>query len=84
MNVRLTFQQKEMLIKVKDHFNWDKDLYFSDQAKNTFLEILEDDDATDLRELCSNYLIEIGFDKNYVVNKEGAILEELIDKLYID
>lgn len=84
MNVRLTSQQKDMLIKVKEHFGWEKELDFEELATSIVLKGLQEDDAVDLRELCSDYLLEVGFDEEYVANEEGKILEELVDKLYVE
>lgn len=84
MNVRLTYQQKNMLIKVRERFKWDKEFNFEKHATTIVLKDLEEDDAIDLRELCSDYLLEVGFSEEYVVNEEGKILEELIDKLYVE
>lgn len=83
MNIRLTYQQKDMLFKVKKYFKWEKEIDFDDQLTSIVIKRLEDDDVIDLRELCSDYLLEVGFDEEYVANEEGKILEELIDKLYI-
>lgn len=84
MNVRLTSQQKNMLIKVKKRFKWGKKLNFEEQVTSTLLKGLDEYDAIDLRELCSDYLLEVGFDENYVVNEEGRVLEDLINILYVE
>ncbi|MDX3775568.1 hypothetical protein QE250_15730 [Chromatiaceae bacterium AAb-1] len=84
MNVRLTPKQKDMLIKVKKRFKWGKKLDFEEQVTSIILKGLEEYDAIDLRELCSDYLLEVGFDESYVVNEEGRTLEELIDILYVE
>jgi hypothetical protein len=84
MNVRLTYQQKDMLIKVKERFKWDKEFNFEEYATTILLKNLEEDDAIDLRELCSDYLLEVGFSEEYIANEKGKILEELIDKLYVE
>jgi hypothetical protein len=83
MSFRITSQQKDMLIKVKEHFKWEKKLNFEEQPTGIFVKELEKDDVIDLRELCSDYLLEAGFDEDYVANEEGKILEQLVDKLYI-
>ncbi|NKC13291.1 MAG: hypothetical protein GKR94_14175 [Gammaproteobacteria bacterium] len=84
MIVRLTSQQRGMLIEVKEHFKWQKRLDFEDQPTCVVLKDLDEDDAVDLRELCSDYLLEVGFDEEYNANIKGKSLEELIDKLYVE
>lgn len=42
-----------------------------------------EDDATELRELCSDILSKEGFDQDYKVTSKGEVLESLIDKLYV-
>ncbi|EMQ2879007.1 hypothetical protein V9N52_004372, partial [Vibrio navarrensis] len=69
MDVRLTSQQKDMLIKVKERFKWKKELDFEEKFTRIILKGLEEDDAIDLRELCSDYLLEIGFDEEYVASE---------------
>jgi len=44
---------------------------------------LELETAEKVREYLTEQLAKTGFDKDYLLTKEGAILEELIDKLYI-
>jgi len=44
---------------------------------------IRDDDADDLRDLCTEYLAEIGFDESYQVTAKGNVLETLIDKLFV-
>jgi hypothetical protein len=83
MKVRLTPQQRDVLIEVKDHFKWQKRLDFEEQPTCVVLKDLDEDDALDLRELCSDYLVEVGFDEEYSANVKGKILEELVDKLYV-
>ena len=40
--------------------------------------------ADEIRDLCSDKLQLYGFDENYELNKDGEILERLIDIFYID
>lgn len=84
MNVYLTSQQRNMLIEVKQHFKWNKMLDFEGRGTGFVLKDIDEDDALDLRELCSDYLLEVGFDSEYVANEKGRILEELVDKLYVE
>lgn len=39
--------------------------------------------ADEIRDLCSEMLQRIGFDEQYVLTKQGEILEELIDIFYV-
>lgn len=41
-----------------------------------------EDDFIKWRDQCMDYLLMVGFDKDYNPTKEGEILEDLIDKLY--
>ena len=45
--------------------------------------ILQEDDADLIRDLCGKNLQLYGFDKKYQPTKEGRLLEELIDILYV-
>lgn len=42
-----------------------------------------DDQYDRLRDACSDLLQRIGFDEDYSSTKEGAVLEELIDRLLV-
>lgn len=84
MNIRLTFQQRDMLLEVKKHFKWENKLKFEEQSTCVVLKTLDEDNAVDLRELCSDYLLEIGFDEEYAANEKGKLLESLVDKLYVE
>lgn len=84
MNVQLTSRQRNMLIEVKKRFEWGKVLDFEECGTSIVLKDLDEDDAVDLRDLCSDYLLEIGFNAEYAVNEKGEVLEELVDKLYIE
>lgn len=44
---------------------------------------LSEDKATELREICSEYLLYSGLSADYSANKNGALLNGLIDKLYV-
>ncbi|HEY9897801.1 MAG TPA: hypothetical protein V6D00_01350 [Pantanalinema sp.] len=43
---------------------------------------LGDNEASELRELCQDRLLIVGFDEDYDPNEEGLRLEGLIDKLF--
>lgn len=83
MKMRLTPQQSDLLIEVKEYFKWQQRLEFEEQPTCVVLKDLDENDAVDLRELCSDYLLEFGFDENYNANAKGKILEELVDMLYV-
>lgn len=70
-----------MFLKVLSRYHWKSDFQFTNQTGLAIAEI-DDADASDLRELCSDYLTEVGFDEDYEPNEEGKILETLVDKLY--
>ena len=46
--------------------------------------LLSDDDADELRDLCTEFLDEYGFDENYVLTDKGEETENLIDRLYVN
>lgn len=49
-----------------------------------FIELEMDEDiASELRDWAGEKLQEIGFDEDYKLNKEGKILEDLVDVLYV-
>jgi hypothetical protein len=45
---------------------------------------ISEEDADLIRDLCSERLAVKGFDENYAPTNEGRILEDLIDKLFVD
>ena len=45
--------------------------------------LLSDEDADELRDLCTAFLDEYGFDANYVLTDKGKKAENLIEQLYI-
>lgn len=44
---------------------------------------ISEEDAELIRDLCCEELAVKGFDENYAPTKEGKILEDLIDKLFV-
>jgi len=44
---------------------------------------ISEDLADEIRNLCSEHLLLVGLDENYNPTFEGAILESLIDKLFV-
>lgn len=53
------------------------------QAKNTVILELEPENVEKVRDCLTEQLAKIGFDKDYSLTRNGAILEGLIDKFYI-
>lgn len=43
---------------------------------------LSNESADEIRNLCEDKLLAIGFDANYEPNQQGLLLESLIDKLF--
>ena len=84
MRIRLTNAERLMLAEVKTRFEWKGDLAFQEHKKCIILDGLDINAAIDLRELCSDYLTEVGFDKDYEPNAKGKLLESLVDKLFVD
>lgn len=84
MKVRLTKSEIEMLAEVAKRFEWKGNLEFQEHESCVVLDALDDDEAIDLRELCSDYLTEVGFDKDYEPNFKGLLLETLVDKLFVE
>ena len=83
MNVKLTLDEEKMIERVIENFRL-KYKFEIRKRDGFFSFVIDDDDALDLREFISDYLCEIGFDDEYKANKEGIILESLVDKLFID
>ena len=84
MDIRLKAEQSKVLFEVVSHFKWKKDLQLEEKPTCNLLKSISEDDALELRELCSDYLLEVGFDDNYIANEKGVLLEELVDKLYVE
>jgi hypothetical protein len=51
-------------------------------CKDKFLLDLSEDQANELRDLCSEHLLLVGLDEQYNPTSEGKILESLIDKFF--
>ncbi|MGP2655914.1 hypothetical protein ACOJTA_02640 [Malaciobacter sp. WC5094] len=45
---------------------------------------LNDDEADILRDICTDTIDLLGYDKSYNLTEEGIVLNQLIDKLYIE
>jgi len=84
MRVRLTRPESEILAEVAKRFEWRGSLEFQEHYTCVVLDEIDEDAAIDLRELCSDYLTEIGFDKDYEPNTKGKLLETLVDKLFFE
>jgi len=65
---------------ISDNYN-----VISNPKEKDFL-ILEcsEDQADDIRDKCSEKLQLVGFDEKYELNLEGKILEDLIDKFFVE
>ena len=44
---------------------------------------ISEEDADEIRDLCGDRLVEVGFDERYEPNKAGLLLEGLVDKFFI-
>lgn len=78
MKIKLSQKETELLKEAIKHCKGNFPIKVVDGVL-----ILTEDNATDLREYCSDYLLYTGFDKDYNPNSGGKILEALIDKFYI-
>ena len=84
MIIKLSNEQKIFLIEnviSQDQFT------IIDKFKRVFnkWEININEDIIDnIRDLCIDKLQIVGFDENYKLNKDGIILEELIDLFYVE
>jgi hypothetical protein len=84
VDIRLTTEQKAVITEVVERFEWDTNITFETQPACVVLKSMTEDEADDLRDLCSDYLLEVGFDDDYAANDKGVLLEQLIDKLFIE
>ena len=46
-------------------------------------QLLDEDTADELRDICADMLLEEGFDEDYRPNEQGRRLEQLIDELHV-
>jgi len=83
MKVRLKKEEAEILETVPGSEKLKSGWVFERHPSCVTLQISEDD-ATELRELCSDHLLSLGFDKDYKPNSAGVLLESLIDKLFVE
>ena len=82
MEIKLKSLHHNQLLEVIKYYDWKSEVGFKEgDSKGIFIEATVDR-IIELRELCSNYLAEVGFDENYEANDKGKLLEELIDVLY--
>lgn len=83
MTMKIRISEEIAYLQKKEQFRGRfADAIMHDAHGSSFLEISEEQ-ATDLRELCSDWLQSEGFDLKYELTAEGEICERLIDKLYI-
>jgi hypothetical protein len=45
--------------------------------------LLDGELATEIREICADYLMQVGFDEDYVATEKGLVLESLMDKFFV-
>lgn len=83
MKIRLMPAEKDALRRVTKRYNWEGNLQLTEHQSGVAVAEINKQDATDLRELCSDYLTEVGFNRDYEPNEEGKILETLVDKLFV-
>ena len=84
MKIKLNVDELNCLKEAIEHEQLKFDIELKGLEKpDQFILIVNEDQATDLREICSDYLLRVGFDKDYVANKKGTILETLVDRLYV-
>jgi hypothetical protein len=58
-------------------------LFSAQQISDGHLIHIPEDEADEIRDLCSEQLQVAGFDEKYELTPEGRILESLIDKFFI-
>jgi hypothetical protein len=63
--------------------NYQNLILSSTQVENGYLLKVSCEEADEIRDLCGEQLQLVGFNKEYNLTLEGAILESLIDKFYI-
>lgn len=56
----------------------------SEKEKDFLILECSEDQADDIRDKCSEKLQLVGFDEKYELNFEGKILEDLIDKFFVE
>ena len=56
----------------------------AERKNGKYLLELTADEASDIRELVGERLLEVGFVDVHTVNRDGEILENLIDKFFVD
>jgi hypothetical protein len=52
------------------------------QSGRKWLLNISDDDADEIRDLCGDRLVEVGFDERSEPNRTGLLLEGLVDKFF--
>lgn len=85
MIIAITQKQKEFLFNVLLKYN--SNLFELVKQNcfpyfNKYKIIVSDEIGSDLRDLCEDALIKIGFDEAYNLNENGKILEDLSDLIY--
>jgi hypothetical protein len=83
--IKIKLNKNEYQYLHKMNFISDNYNVISNPKEKDFL-ILEcsEDQADDIRDKCSEKLQLVGFDEKYELNLEGKILEDLIDKFFVE
>ncbi len=83
MKITLGKKELEILETALKHYSI-KPPYTLLCANGNYILEASDEEFINLRECCSDYLLIVGFDKDYNPNEIGRSLESLIDKLFIE
>jgi len=82
MEIGITYSELELLLEMLKKSGGQIESAIKNSISTRLY--LSEDQAVDLSELCSEYLLEFGFDENYKTNDKGNVLEGLIDKLFLE
>ena len=85
-NIKLTEEEVEYFKSAVFLEKYLKCIVFNSMAckKKIFTLIISEELVDELRDVFGEQMELTGFDENYEPNKEGRILESLIDKFFID
>lgn len=81
---KVSEEEKIILEKVIKRYRFSEDVRFSYVNGSFKLHLTSSEIADELRGLCSDFLVESGFNQDYSPNQDGVVLEALIDLLFID
>ena len=84
MIIKITQMQKDFLTKkvLQDRMELINEIMKGRLIQGKWQVDISNSVADEMRDLCSEMLQIIGFDEEYVLTKQGEILEELIDIFY--